>query len=138
MIFYYEMEYHLWEFYLLWNMSGIWTTRVNFGCKPTKRFRFWSLKTFDYWKSVFVFFFISFLLGYFDFFFLQFHPPWVYFLSNLISILFIVIFFFFNKFFKLIFFSQSHHSKLNWLGIKFLDWTRFKDFMISMVVGFAG
>jgi len=26
------------------NMSGIWITGVNFGCKPTERFRSWSLK----------------------------------------------------------------------------------------------
>jgi len=36
--------------------------------------------------------------------------------------------FFFDKFYILIFFSLFHLSKLNLLGIKLFDWTRFKDF----------
>ena len=36
--------------------------------------------------------------------------------------------FFFGKFYRLIFFSLFHHSKLNWLRIKFFYWTQFKDF----------
>jgi hypothetical protein len=136
-IFYYEMGYHLWEFYLLWNMSGIWTSRVNFGCKLIERFRFWSLKTFDYWKLVCLFFhFISIRLFWLLFFTIS--SSMSLFPIKFDLYFFYCYFFFFSKFFKLIFFSQSHHSKLNWLGIKFLDWTRFKDFMISMVVGFAG
>jgi hypothetical protein len=64
-----------------------------------------------------------------DFLFYNFILHEFFFLPNLISIVFIVIFFSLASFLNWYFFLRFHPLQLNWLEIKLLNWTLFKDFI---------